>query len=363
MLRDASHQQVIQKFSFIESLNLSRNIAPADKKILERIDRDKPAPIAEPYLQSEKVPYRFAKSDDFQSPRQPQRAFNFVSRIASETSNQKSTASSAIVTKNDRTPTINSDWYQSNADDYRLNLAEIVKYSAVEERAEEERAKSPNYLGKILFALAFSYCIFALWWLFGDRASSILTTLMGGKQIAMDKSDIEFIEYMEQSVSAIESRLEAEKEKDEEREVVYIPVYTPNSTPPTFPPVSSNSTQTTPAPAAVANPQPDLTTEALKIPAPPPLPAPTPLPKQSIPATANVATVNTQPAIEHTLIGILELGENRTAALIKVNGQTRRFWLGEKIGNSEWILESVTHNSAKISYGGQTRSVGVGETF
>ena len=321
MLRDARHQQVIQKFSFIESLNLSRQIASADREILERIDLDKPTPKSIP------------------------------------------NASSAIVTPNDRTANIDANWEHPDSNNYNLDLAEIVRYSA-SQKQEDKFRKHPNYFGKILFSLACSYCIFALWWLFGDRASSILTTLMGGEQITVSKSDLEFIEYMEQSVSAIESQLEAEKTADKDREVVYVPVYTPNSNPPAFPQVSGNNAPTNPAPAAIASTQSSpSSTNALKIPAPPPLPAPTPLAAESTPTPTKIAAVETKPAIEHTLIGIFELGEDRTAALIKVNGQTRRFWLGEKIGNSEWILESVTNNSAKINNDGQIRSIAVGETF
>jgi len=337
MLRDASHQQVIQKFSFIESLNLSRKITPADKENLEQIDRDKPNNLAE--------------SEGLASP--PQSTWDSVP--------QKATISSAIVNTSDRSATIDTNWYQSNSDNYNLSLAEIVKNSDTEKSSNYQKSKPKNYLGKILFALVSSYCIFALWWLFGDRASSILTTLMGGKQITISKSDVEFIEYMEQSVSAIESKLQTEKDADRDREVVYVPVYTPNSTPPALGQVSNNNAPTTPT--AIAQPRPNLATEALKIPAPPPLPAPTSLSTESTAAPTKLAAIKTQPAIKHTLTGILELGENRTAALIKVNGQTRRFWLGEKIGNSEWILESVSHNSARISDSEQTRSIAVGETF
>lgn len=57
-----------------------------------------------------------------------------------------------------------------------------------------------------------------------------------------------------------------------------------------------------------------------------------------------------------------QLGGDRSAALIKVQGQTRRVWAGEEI-NDGWILESIANQQANISYQGEVRSISVGETF
>ena len=59
----------------------------------------------------------------------------------------------------------------------------------------------------------------------------------------------------------------------------------------------------------------------------------------------------------------MELGENKSAALVQVKGQTKRVWLGERINNDGWILESVGNETANITYQGQIRSISVGEVF
>ena len=328
MLRDASHQQVTQKFSFIESLHLSRKIESGDSQ-LHQIESDG--------------------------------SFNSVTKTSARTS----ATDSAIVNSSERNTTIDTSWYQSDRDDYSLSLTEIVKYTASDKTVEDRLTKPKNYLGKILFALTCSYSIFTLWWLGSDRLSQIITTLSGGKYITISKSDNEFINYMERSLSTIERQLDARSQSDSEDEVVYVPVYTPNAAPtlPSIPLPSSsvpaNLQGETNAPAKQS-----LPTQALKIPAPPPLPEPTPIaPAESFQTPPKTVAKTSKPAIKHTLTGILELGAGKSAALIKTNGQTKQFWLGEEIGNSGWILESVSDRDVKISDREQTRSVTVGETF
>ncbi|MEN9870331.1 MAG: hypothetical protein RLZZ171_1319, partial [Cyanobacteriota bacterium] len=102
----------------------------------------------------------------------------------------------------------------------------------------------------------------------------------------------------------------------------------------------------------------------LAIPAPPPLPAPTPITDHADnSAPSNQVAIAPKPNINHTLMGVLELGGDRSAALVKVQGQTRRVWLGEEINNDGWILESIANQQANISYQGEVRSISVGETF
>ena len=312
MVRDASHQPISPKFSFIETLDLSKG----------------------------------GQQDSTQ--------------VATE----EKTPASAIVTTSNEAATIDTNWYESN-DSYELNLAEAIEYSATENLADRS-FKHRSYLGKILFALSCSYCLFVLWWLFGDRASQMLTGLTGAKRIDLSKSDVEFIDYMERSLDKIDRQLEANRSQEDDS-VVYIPVYTP--TPATMPQVSSgnlplttlpnNGIPTIPQPMATAN----ASTPTLKIPAPPPLPAPNPLETNSSVSSDEIASSNVEPTVKHTLTGILELGEGKSAALVKVNGKTKRVWLGEEINNSGWILESLTNQTAKISDRGQVRSIDVGETF
>ncbi|MEL6581400.1 MAG: hypothetical protein AAFQ14_16785 [Cyanobacteria bacterium J06621_12] len=332
MLRDASHRQVIHKFSFINSLNLSR-------------------------VQSGHFPLDLGESHSDQAFDQQQNKVN-QAQLASKTQTQEATAS-AIITTADVTATIDTNWYQPTSD-YSLSLAEIINSGSdgyLKPDLNHSSSNKRGYLGKILFALACSYCLFVIWWVFGHQSNKILTVLTGGKNIVLTKSDVEFIDYMERSLDQIDREIVAQKKSNEE--VVYVPVYTPS------PAVKSNvplaaSPRSTPyqSPTQTATPQP------LPIPAPPPLPAPTPITSNSGQNTASASSaIATKPQINHTLIGVLELGGDRSAALVKVQGKTRRVWIGEKINTDGWLLESVGNQRANISYQGQVRSISVGETF
>lgn len=349
MLRDASHKQVIQKFSFIESLNLSRGIDRADQKVLAQINTEQVASTQTP-----------GKNTSSKKP-------DLETDLAATATAKEEEGASAIVAASDTASTINADWFESDSNSYGLNISEIIKYSASENTADNYSPHRHNYLGKILFALACSYGLFSLWWLFGHQGSRILTMVMGGKHISLSKSDAEFIDYVERSLESIDRQVQASKaNSDQDNQVVYVPVYTPNSATPSIPQVSNGNLPLTTLPSnnAPTIPEPIPASEAIKIPAPPPLPAPTSLTETNSPqATEKIATVTAKPAVKHILIGILELGEDKSAALVKVQGQTRRVWLGEQINSSGWILESVANQTATISYQGQVRSIAVGETF
>lgn len=328
MLRDATHQQVIQKFSFIESLSLP--------------GKTKPTPQSEPDKLS------------------PDEAFSFQHRNASpvedlavqaEATEQEHQASAIVATSDTAaSSSISADWYQIPST-YELNLAEVINAAAIDS-TEPNLSTKGSYLGKVLFALASGYCLFVLWWLFGHQGNRVLTTLTGGKQVVLSKSDVQFIDYMERSLNNIDRRIEAKQEASGKDEVVYVPVYTP---PPT-PQVSTTPSSTTNPVVPQSQPAPPR----VDIPAPPPLPEPLPVEKD---LGQKQLAAEVKPTTSHTLIGILELGEGKSAALVKVDGQTRRVWLGEAINTDGWILESVGNQQANISYQGQVRSIAVGETF
>lgn len=334
MLRDASQKQTIQKFSFIESLTLPKNTKPKHKETWEAIDVGQ--------------------------------AFNFVPHTShkSSVSNKEKAASTisqadyALVTAVKAANLANNSNLAAN--NSYPGIEEIVKYSALNYPPPKQQ-KNPQYLGKILFALASSYCLFVLWWLFGHQGTKFITHMMGGRYIALSQSDAEFIDYVERSLVTLDRKVEAQKSKsDQENKVVYVPVYTPKTSKPSIP-----------SPVAFAKPQPltpqttSSAPQTLKIPAPPPLPTPTPISRNNAVSRVSPSTssIKTQAAIRHTLMGILDLGIGKSAALIKVNGQTRRFWIGEEINNSGWILDSISSQSAKINNQGQVRSISVGETF
>ncbi len=339
MLRDDSHQPVIQKFSFIKSLNLSQGKSQNSKPDLGKLNTE--------------------------------RAFSFQRQTTSSAqvlATKKEAKASAIVTTSNTASTIDANWYQLDTDAYSLSLAEIINSAAdnpLDRNLPQHQHRS--YLGKVLFALACSYSLFVCWWLFGHQVNRMFIIFTGGKQVVVSKSNVQFIDYMKRSLDQIDRQLEANNLEPDQ--VVYIPVYTPNPATTPFPQVASNIPPTTSNSSSPPSlPQPKAP-QPLEIPTPPPLPAPTPIMDNSGQSKAigrslrSEIAISNKPAIKHTLSGILELGANKSAALVKVQGETRRVWVGEKITNSGWILESVENQRAKISYQGQVRSIAVGETF
>lgn len=264
---------------------------------------------------------------------------------------------SALTVNDEDASSINSGWYSLDTAAYNLDIAQIIQQSTVDNSSQ---SSSRSYIGKILFALACSYCLFVLWWLFGHQGSRIFTALTGAKQIVLTKSDVQFIDYMERSLLSINRKIEANKLISGQDDIVYVPMYTPAESQSQI--ASNNLPSSIPT---VAQPEP-VAPQALKIPAPPPLPAPTstptPTPTPEINSSSIEVATNIKP-VEHTLIGILEMGENRSAALVKIQGKTRRVWLKQEIGNSGWILDSIGTQNAEISNHGQVRSISIGETF
>ncbi|MEH1968645.1 hypothetical protein [Nostoc sp.] len=65
-------------------------------------------------------------------------------------------------------------------------------------------------------------------------------------------------------------------------------------------------------------------------------------------------------APSNTLEGLLELG-NKSAALFKVDGVTRRINMGESIGSSGWTLVDVSNGEAVIRRNGEVRSIYAGQ--
>jgi hypothetical protein len=343
MLRDASRCQVIQKFSFIESLSLSRSNSRHFQSNLSKSITD--------------------QTSSFQQ----QRSSNNDQLLATTASGKTSQQPSAIVNTSNKATTIDSNWYQPSTPDYSLSLAEIIRATTDNDNNLESNLKSSlnssirsGYLKKILFALACSYGLLVAWWLFRHQGQNFLTAIAGGKNIVLSKSDVQFIDYMERSLEQIDRKVAANKKTNDR--VVYVPVYTSATA---MPPLANNNIPLVPNTNSIPDlPAPQLApAEHLAIPEPPPLPEPTPINDSAVnPVQSNQVAIAPQPKIGHTLMGVLELGGDRSAALVKVQGQTRRVWVGDEI-NDGWILESIANQRAKISYQGEVRSISVGETF
>ncbi len=147
-------------------------------------------------------------------------------------------------------------------------------------------------------------------------------------------------------------------------ERVYIPVYqTPQGLVPVVPGVPvPNLTATNgsflPSPPAVVAPS------AVVQPGAAIAVAPQPQASQAAAPVEPAETIAVQPlaTTEHTLVGLLELGDS-SAALFEVSGVTRRFSLGERIGSSGWTLVEVQNSEAIVRRNGEIRSVFVGQTF
>lgn len=342
MLRDASQQQVIEKFSFIYTLT---------------------------YLSSSEN--RRGNSSTAKTQGKQEQLLDVETRRAIASQHSQLATTSSVAGLSSLTSTIVPQWYQppnaSQTDSWSPSA--IIRVSDLETPPSGEKK---HYLGKILLFCACGYFLVALWWLFGDHGSQFFAILRGKRHIVLSNSDAEFIDYMKRSLEAIERQLQVSQQKGgktakESDEIVYVPVYTPTPATPAVPqivtlPTSSvingNSNQIPQYNAATPPPEPP---SVVKIPAPPPLPEPTPIPKPEVKPELAIANSVT-PAIKHTLIGILDLGE-KSAALFKVEDRTERIWLGEEIENSGWILESIDDQKATISYQGKLRSLSVGETF
>ncbi|UBF29024.1 hypothetical protein K9N68_14995 [Kovacikia minuta CCNUW1] len=68
------------------------------------------------------------------------------------------------------------------------------------------------------------------------------------------------------------------------------------------------------------------------------------------------------PGVARTLEGVVDMGE-QSAILVKINGVTQRFRLGESIGSSGWALVEVSKNQAIVRRNGEVRSLFIGQSF
>ena len=144
---------------------------------------------------------------------------------------------------------------------------------------------------------------------------------------------------------------------------------------PTLPANQLAARPTLPAPS----PRPRLSLPIAPPPVRPSASAPSTAAKPSIPAPPKAVTqpstpppppaVETSPTAQsalpvanHTLVGLLELGDN-SAALFEINGITQRIKIGESIGASGWALVSVANQEAVVRRNGEVRSVFVGQKF
>jgi hypothetical protein len=163
-------------------------------------------------------------------------------------------------------------------------------------------------------------------------------------------------------------------------ERIYIPVYqspAPKYQIPTVPAVPIPKTLPSPSSLAVNNPLINVKKPAIKSIQKPSQVKPSPVAVNTQPlkvAPSNLPTIAPVPAKEPTnmvqqdsvpiysaqLDGLLELG-NKSVALFKVDGISRRISLGENIGYTGWVLVEVSNGEARIRRNGEVRSIYTGQ--
>jgi hypothetical protein len=229
-------------------------------------------------------------------------------------------------------------------------------------------------LGKLLDRCLITTTVFSLLGILGfviysyQRSNGWVNpfaTQPGDPQMAT-QSDQEFLEYLDRSLEVIARKVERNAEATDGIETIPDVSVLPAS-PPLLPPLSPppGAPGVVP-PGGVPGGGPVNVIERVYIPyqttTQPTLP--------QVPQTAQVpqGTVNAPrpepglPAANHTLVGLLELGE-RSAALFEIDGVSQRVYIGEPIGNSGWNLVSVSSDEARIRRNGEVRSIYIGQKF
>ena len=79
----------------------------------------------------------------------------------------------------------------------------------------------------------------------------------------------------------------------------------------------------------------------------------------SVQASTNIVNMD----YTYSLVGVVQLPENGSFALFKINNLTEKIPVGSEIGTSGWVLMAVNGNQAVISRENQSVNIRVGETF
>jgi hypothetical protein len=243
------------------------------------------------------------------------------------------------------------------------------------------------YFDKILFVVACLTLFGVVGWLIYQRkiqipflVSNNPETVVNNAQISPE--DSQFIAYMLRSLEVIDSQTVTSNNIPPTATTNIPPTVT---LPPVAPPSNPNQPQTVveriyiPYPSGQMpsgnTPQPQNNPSVLPAPSAVNPPPSQPIPTPPVTATPLQPPVNQSipnldfnvpppplPGVTHTLVGLLEAGDN-SAALFDVNGSTQRIKVGEQIGTSGWALVSVASQQAVIRRNGEVRSIYVGQKF
>ncbi|WP_107668754.1 hypothetical protein [Cyanothece sp. BG0011] len=226
----------------------------------------------------------------------------------------------------------------------------------------------PKHLDKILFAIASIYSLLALMWVFTQISDQ---DKQKAENVKPSPADAQFIAYLQQSLNVLNQPATEKKlvtPEDKEPSTIAVKPPSPPTPPkviervyvPMYPPHQSNS-----APSNLQPPSPPT-------PAPPSSPSTTSQPSSVPVLTPKQNTFSVPPEVAangqlpqdtgHQLVGVLESGQQSTA-IFTFNGISRRFEIGEAVGNSGGILMGVQNQKAIIYHNGQTKHIEVGQGF
>jgi hypothetical protein len=83
----------------------------------------------------------------------------------------------------------------------------------------------------------------------------------------------------------------------------------------------------------------------------------------AVESTNKIVTTIENLEYKYSLVGVVQLPDNGSFALVKINDLTEKIPVGTEIGTSGWVLMAINGNQAVISRENKSVNIRVGETF
>lgn len=83
----------------------------------------------------------------------------------------------------------------------------------------------------------------------------------------------------------------------------------------------------------------------------------------AVESTNKIVTTIENLEYQYSLVGVVQLPDNGSFALVKINNLTEKIPVGTEIGTSGWVLMAINGNQAVISRENKSVNIRVGETF
>ena len=238
-------------------------------------------------------------------------------------------------------------------------LAPVEKDTGVaySDKSLPQAVDSPRLFDKLLLGAVFGFmaATLSVWLASQYWLNRLLSQNPPSSPVAektqISKSDAEFIDYMHRSIAAIDRKTTASIQQARATGVQ------PSSNLPPVPAPSNITPNPLPVPTGLEKPYiPPTSTSPQQ-----PYTSPTPSPTSTLSAPPAATTpAPTATAAQHKLVGLVVQGA-KSVAMFNINGVTQQIHLGEKIGNTDWKLISVTLEEAIIKRNGETRSIYFGQ--